>query len=127
MSEHVQMWIGGAWVDAEGGATFEATSPSTGEVIGTVPEGTRGDAVKAIQAAQRAWPAWSRLSAFERAAAMRRIVEAVDARRELLADTLTLDQGKPRKAEALDEVEELISYFAMAATVAIWIDGGLPP
>jgi len=44
MSEHVRMWIGGAWVDAEDGATFEATSPSTGEVVGTVPEGTRADA-----------------------------------------------------------------------------------
>jgi len=42
------MWIGGAQVDAEGGATFEATSPSTGEVIGTVPEGTRADAQRAI-------------------------------------------------------------------------------
>ncbi len=44
MSEHVRMWIGGAWVDAEDGATFDATSPSTGEMIGTVPEGTRADA-----------------------------------------------------------------------------------
>src|SRR5438309_406908 len=51
MSEHVRMWIGGDWVDAEGGATFEATSPSTGEVIGTVPEGTRADARRAVAAA----------------------------------------------------------------------------
>src|SRR5688500_16887138 len=95
MSEHVQMWIGGAWVDAEAGATFEATSPSTGAVIGTVPEGTRADAERAIAAAQRAWPVWSRMSAFDRAAAMRRVAAAIDERRELLADTLTLDQGKP--------------------------------
>ena len=61
VSEHVRMWIGGAWVDAEGGATFEATSPSTGEVIGTVPEGTRADAQRAISAAQAAWPGWAGL------------------------------------------------------------------
>ena len=67
MSEHVRMWIGGAWVDAEDGATFEATSPSTGEVIGTVPKGTRADAGRAISAAQAAWPGWAGLSAFERA------------------------------------------------------------
>ena len=41
VSEHVRVWIGGEWVDAEDGATFEATSPSISEVIGTVPEGTR--------------------------------------------------------------------------------------
>ena len=127
MSEHVQMWIGGAWVDAEGGATFEATSPSTGAVIGAVPEGTRADAVRAIEAARRAWPTWSRMSAFDRAAAMRRVAAAIDERRELLADTLTLDQGKPRKAEALDEVEELIAYFEMAASDATRMDGVLPP
>jgi len=38
MSEHVKMFIGGAWVDAEDGATFDATSPSTGAVIGSVPD-----------------------------------------------------------------------------------------
>ncbi|HEX6130726.1 MAG TPA: aldehyde dehydrogenase family protein [Actinomycetota bacterium] len=127
MSEHVRMWIGGAWVDAEGGATFEASSPSTGEVIGTVPEGTRGDAARAIDAARAAWPGWAARSAFDRAAAMRRVAAAIDARRDVLADTLALDQGKPRAAEALDEVEELIAYFEMAAADAVRAEGLLPP
>jgi len=70
MSEHVRMWIGGAWADAEGGATFEATSPSTGEVFGTVPEGTRADARRAIDAANRAAPGWAARAAVDRAAAM---------------------------------------------------------
>ncbi|MEA2521489.1 MAG: hypothetical protein QOI81_1135, partial [Actinomycetota bacterium] len=72
MSEHVQLHIGGAWIDAEGGATFDAASPSTGEVIGTVAEGTRADAQRAIDAANAAAPGWARLSAFDRAAAMKR-------------------------------------------------------
>ena len=127
MSEHVRMWIGGDWVDAEGGATFEATSPSTGAVIGTVPEGTRADAQRAIDAAQEAWPAWSALSAFDRAAAMKRVATAIDERREDLAHTLTLDQGKPLKAEADDEVEELLAYFEMAAADAVRAEGLLPP
>ena len=69
MSEHVKMFIGGAWVDAEDGATFDATSPSTGAVIGSVPEGSRADAQRAIDAANAAAPAWAALSAFDRAAA----------------------------------------------------------
>lgn len=88
------MWIGGAWVDAEGGATFEATSPSTREVIGTVPEGTRADAGRAISAAQAAWPGWASLSAFDRAPAMKRVAEAIDDRREDLAHTLTADRTR---------------------------------
>ncbi|HET7236950.1 MAG TPA: aldehyde dehydrogenase family protein [Actinomycetota bacterium] len=127
MSEHVQMWIGGAWVDAEGGATFEATSPSTGEAIGTVPEGTRGDAQRAIAAANEAWPPWAALSAFERAAAMTRVAEAIRERADDLAHTLTLDQGKPLSAEAHGEVEELIAYFEMAAADATRAEGLLPP
>jgi succinate-semialdehyde dehydrogenase/glutarate-semialdehyde dehydrogenase len=127
MSEHVRMWIGGAWVDAEGGATFEATSPSTGEVIGTVPEGTRADAQRAIAAANEAWPAWAALSAFERAAAMTRVAEAIRERADDLARTLSLDQGKPLHAEAHGEVEELIAYFEMAAADATRVEGLLPP
>ena len=110
MADEYRMLIGGEWVASESGATFDATSPSTGEVIGSIPEGTRIDAQRAIKAANDAWPAWSGLSAFDRAAAMRRIAAAIDERREDLALTLTLDQGKPLKAEARDEVEELIAY-----------------
>ena len=127
MSEHVQLWIDGRWGDAEGGATFEATSPSTGEVIGTVAEGTRADAQYAIDAARTAWPAWSALGAFERAAAMERVAAVIDERREDLAHTLTLDQGKPLRAEAHDEVEELIAYFTMAAADARRMEGLMPP
>jgi acyl-CoA reductase-like NAD-dependent aldehyde dehydrogenase len=119
--------VDGRWRASEGGATFEATSPSTGEVLGTVPEGTREDVRGAIDAANRAWPAWARLSAFDRAFAMRRIVAAPKARRDDLARTLALDQGKPLRAEARDEVEELIRYFFIASEDATRADGVLPP
>ena len=127
MSEHVQMWIGGDRVDAEAGETFEALSPSTGEVIATLPEGTRADAQRAVDAANAAAPGWAAMSAFDRAAAMRRVAEAIDGRRDDLAHTLALDQGKPLAAEARDEVEELIAYFDMAAADATRMEGLMPP
>jgi acyl-CoA reductase-like NAD-dependent aldehyde dehydrogenase len=126
MSEHAQMFVDGAWVNSESGAVFDAVSPSTGEVIGAVPEGTRVDVQRAIDAAARAWPAWAALSAFDRAAAMERVAETIDARRDELARTLTLDQGKPLRAEAHDEVEELLAYFAMAAADARRVEGLIP-
>ncbi|HEV2950600.1 MAG TPA: aldehyde dehydrogenase family protein, partial [Actinomycetota bacterium] len=58
---------------------------------------------------------------------MRRIAAAVDERREDLARTLALDQGKPLVAEAEDEVEELIAYFDMAAADATRLEGLIPP
>jgi acyl-CoA reductase-like NAD-dependent aldehyde dehydrogenase len=127
MADEHRMFIGGEWVGSESGATFEATSPSTGEVIGTLPEGTREDARRGVEAARTAFGAWSRMSAFDRARAMRRVAEAVDGRRDELARTLALDQGKPLRAEAQDEVEELIAYFEMAAADAIRVEGLIPP
>jgi acyl-CoA reductase-like NAD-dependent aldehyde dehydrogenase len=127
MADEHRMLIGGDWVASESGATFDATSPSTGEVIGSIPEGTRIDAQRAIAAANDAWPRWSGLSAFDRAAVMRRIAVAIDERREDLAWTLALDQGKPLGAEARDEVEELIAYFDMAAADATRLEGLIPP
>src|SRR5436190_14974926 len=127
MTEDVRLWIGGGWVDAEDGATFDATSPSTGEMITAVAEGSRADARRAIGAATAAAPGWARSSAFDRAAAMRRVAASIDRRRDLLADTLARDQGKPKRAEAYDEVDELMAYFAMAAADATRAEGLLPP
>ncbi len=121
------MLIGGAWVESESGARFPAESPATGETIGTVPEGTREDARRAIAAANEAWPSWAAASAFERAAALERVAELVGDRRGALARTLTLDQGKPLAAEAYDEVHELAGYFRNAAADATRLEGSLPP
>jgi succinate-semialdehyde dehydrogenase/glutarate-semialdehyde dehydrogenase len=121
------MYIDGRWVASEGGARMEATSPSLGGVIGTVSEGTRADAQRAIDAANRAQPAWAALSAFERAAAMERVADLIAERRDDLARTLTLDQGKPLQAEAYGEVDELIEYWRMASADAKSLDGAMPP
>ena len=119
------MLIDGAWVAARSGATFTAESPATGEAIGEVPKGDRDDARRAIEAANRAAESWGRTTAFERAAAMHRVADAIEARRDALAHTLTLDQGKPLSSEAHDEVEELVSYWRMAAEDAKRLEGRL--
>jgi acyl-CoA reductase-like NAD-dependent aldehyde dehydrogenase len=123
----LKMFIDGKWADSEGGKTFEATSPATGEVIGAVPEGTREDAQRAISAANDAWQDWAARSAFDRASAMQRVARAIEERRDDLARMLTLDQGKPLRAEAFDEVDELVAYFEMAAADATRMDGLMPP
>jgi acyl-CoA reductase-like NAD-dependent aldehyde dehydrogenase len=121
------MVIGGAWAESQSGARFEATSPATGERLGTVPEGTREDARRAIAAANAARRDWAARSAFERAAALERVADLIDERRDDLARTLTLDQGKPLHAEAYGEVEELVVYWRMAAADATRLHGTMPP
>jgi acyl-CoA reductase-like NAD-dependent aldehyde dehydrogenase len=121
------MHIGGEWVESESGSTMEASSPATGEVIGRFPEGSREDAQRAIAAANAAWRDWAARSAFERAHALARVADLVYERRDDLARTLTLDQGKPLHTEAYDEVGELEVYFRMAAADATRIEGLMPP
>jgi len=121
------MVIGGAWTESESGSRFDATSPATGESLGTVPEGTREDASRAIAAANAARRDWAARSAFERAAALERIADLIEERRDELARVLTLDQGKPLHAESHGEVEELVVYFRMAAADATRLDGTMPP
>ncbi len=121
------MVIGGAWAESESGARFEATSPATGESLGTVPEGTREDAQRAIAAANAARRDWAARSAFERAAALERIADLIEERRDELARVLTVDQGKPLHAEAYGEVEELVVYWRMAAGDAVRLQGSMPP
>jgi acyl-CoA reductase-like NAD-dependent aldehyde dehydrogenase len=120
-----QLFIGGAWTDARSGATVGATSPATGEALGDVAQGDREDARLAVAAAGAAFGGWARATAFERAAALRRIADVCERRRDELARALTLDQGKPLFAEAYDEVDELVAMWRGAAEDGIRLEGAI--
>jgi len=119
--------VGGRWVPAESAETFAARDPASGAHLGEIALGDRADARRAIQAAHAAAPGWGAASAFERAAALTRIGDLVERRREDLARALTADQGKPLRAEAYGEVDELVAYWRMAAADATRLDGLMPP
>jgi succinate-semialdehyde dehydrogenase/glutarate-semialdehyde dehydrogenase len=119
------MFVDGGWTGSLSGETFTAESPATGEAIAEVPRGDRQDAQLAIGAANRAADAWAGATAFERAAAMHRVADQIEKRRDELARTLTLDQGKPL-AESHDEVEELVLYWRNAAEDGKRLEGRLP-
>ena len=120
------MFIDGEWCDAAGGATVEATSPATGESLGPVAEGGREDARRAIAAANAAFGAWGARTGYERGHLLHRVADACERRADELARVLTLDQGKPLKAEAEGEVGELIEFFRMAAEDGKRVEGTVP-
>jgi acyl-CoA reductase-like NAD-dependent aldehyde dehydrogenase len=121
------MHIAGSWTNGSARPRMQASSPATGEIIGTVPEGRRADVRQAVAAANEAWRDWAAGSPFERAAALERVVELIVERRDELARTLTLDQGKPLHAESYGEVDELAEYFHMAGEDAKRVEGSMPP
>lgn len=102
--------IAGEWLAAgEGGATFEVTNPSTGDVIATLPDLTRADATHAIDAAHKAQKLWAKKTGKERAAVLRRLYDLMVANADDLAVILTMEMGKPL-AEARGEILYGASY-----------------
>ncbi|MGE8480134.1 MAG: aldehyde dehydrogenase family protein, partial [Pseudomonas shirazensis] len=70
-----QAFVNGEWLDADNGQTIQVTNPATGEVIGTVPKMGAAETRRAIEAADKALPAWRALTAKERSNKLRRWFE----------------------------------------------------
>ena len=88
-------YVDGVWVTARSGATISVDNPATGESIGVVPKLGAAETRQAIDAAKRAFPAWRKTTAKERAAVMRRWFDLMMANQEDLARLMTTEQGKP--------------------------------
>ncbi len=102
-----QCYIDGAWVSADGGGTIPVENPANGERLGTVPKLGANETRRAIEAADRALPAWRAKTAKERAVILRKWFELMMANQEDLAQLMTAEQGKP-----LTESRGEIAYAA---------------
>ena len=96
-------YVDGAWVSARSGATVPVDNPATGELIGAVPKLGAAETREAIEAANRALPAWRSKTAKERASVLRRWYELMIEHQDDLARLMTIEQGKPL-AESRGEV-----------------------
>jgi len=112
---HGKLYIDGKWVVSENKVQAEVKSPATGKILARVPQASATDVGRAVEAASKAWQAWSLTPPFERAAACHRIAERILAHKEEIATVISLEQGKPYFAEALPEVEETAENFRIAA------------
>lgn len=94
--QHIdQIYIDGAFVTPHGTERFELFNPSTGRVIGTVRLADEHDARRAIEAAKRAFAAFSVTHKTERMALLRRMHEAVEAKEQALFDAIVEEYGAP--------------------------------
>ena len=98
------MYINGTWIEAEGGQVFSSYNPATGDFIDSVPDGGARDASKAIDAASVAFGPWSSLNVYQRSEFLCRAHSIMMDRLETLAETMTMEQGKPLRA-ARNEVK----------------------
>src|SRR5260221_2465021 len=117
-------YVDGAWIDAV--ATIAVDNPATGDIVGLVPRLGRPETRAAIEAAARAFPAWRKKPAKERAAVLRRWFELMLANQEDLARLMTTEQGKPL-AESRGEVAYAASFLEWFAEEAKRIYGDTIP
>ncbi|EON62568.1 succinate-semialdehyde dehydrogenase (NADP+) [Coniosporium apollinis CBS 100218] len=117
-----QAYVNGEWIDAKSGKTFEVTDPSTGKVIGTMPEMNKEDTEAAISAAAAALPSFRKTTGRERSRMLRKWYQLMVDNAEDLAKLITWENGKPI-ADAKGEVTYASNFFEWFAEEAPRIYG----
>jgi acyl-CoA reductase-like NAD-dependent aldehyde dehydrogenase len=100
-------YVGGEWVDAASGETFESLNPATGDTLGAFPRSGADDVDRAVQAAVEAFESWRLVPAPKRAEVLYRFANLLAEQKDDLADLMSREMGKV-KAEAGGDVQEAI-------------------
>lgn len=108
-----QMYIAGEWRDGGAGAQ-DVINPSNGEICGAVAVADRTDLDNALDAADKAFADWSRTSAYERSAILRKAGQLLRERAAMIGELMTREQGKPYE-EAKGEVIGSADHIDWAA------------
>jgi aldehyde dehydrogenase (NAD+) len=114
-------FIGGRWVEAVSGETFESRSPATGETIGLFPKSGPEDVDRAVEAAVAAYEDWRLVPAPKRGEILVRFAQILEREKESLTDLMTHEMGKV-KAEAGGDVQEAIdmTYYMAGEGRRLW-------
>jgi acyl-CoA reductase-like NAD-dependent aldehyde dehydrogenase len=107
-------YIGGEWVDAAGGESFETTNPATGETLGVFPLSTTEDMDRAIASAKEAYERWRLVPAPKRAELLFRVAQLFVDHKDSLAEEMVKEMGKVRPEAAGDVQEAIDMTYYMA-------------
>jgi phenylacetaldehyde dehydrogenase len=129
IAEARKMLIGGKWVEAVSGKTFETYNPATGEVLARVAEGDKADIDLAVKAARKAFESgpWPEMSPSERGRLLWKLAELVDQHKDELAELETLDNGKPVFFSRIVDVPTVSDAFRYYAGWATKVEGSTIP
>jgi succinate-semialdehyde dehydrogenase/glutarate-semialdehyde dehydrogenase len=119
-----QLFVGGRWVDASDGRTFDVDDPATGAVIATVADGSVEDGLAAVSAAHEALPGWAATPPRQRAEVLRRAFDVITERTEDLARLIVRENGKAL-SDARGEVTYAAEFFRWFAEEAVRAGGDL--
>jgi succinate-semialdehyde dehydrogenase / glutarate-semialdehyde dehydrogenase len=114
MYPNVQLHIAGEWRDARSGKFIPVINPATEETIGQVAHAEQADLDEALEAAERGFRAWRKVSAYDRAKVMRKAADLLRSRADAIASLMTQEQGKPLPEAKMETLAaaDLIEWFA---------------
>lgn len=112
-----QMFIGGEWVDAVSGATFDDLNPYTGELYARVPKGDEKDADRAMAAAYAARKPWSSMPSLDRSLIISEAAQVLEKSRQEFADVLTAEGGSTF-GKSMFEISQTVDLLLTAGADA---------
>src|SRR5882757_5475800 len=120
-SQPFKLFIGGKWVEAKSGKTFETLDPGEGKVLAKVSAGDVADVDAAVAAAQEAFrkSGWATMPVNDRAVILHRLADLIVKHQEILAQIESLDVGKPRGQAAAFDVPHAAQTFRYYADLAV--------
>jgi acyl-CoA reductase-like NAD-dependent aldehyde dehydrogenase len=121
------LFIGGRFVDAVEGRTFEVWDPHDGSKLADVAEARPADIDRAVEAAQRAFPEWSSMAASDRGRLLLRLADAVEAKADELARLETMDTGHPLRDSTRLDVPRTAATFRYFGGMADKYEGSVIP
>ena len=107
-------YIGGEWIDAAGGETFETKNPANGETLGVFPLSSTDDMERAIEAAKAAYNDWRLVPAPKRGELLFRVARTFEERKDELTEQMVREMGKVRPEAAGDVQEAIDMTYYMA-------------
>ncbi|MEL6653348.1 MAG: aldehyde dehydrogenase family protein, partial [Bacteroidota bacterium] len=121
-----KQYINGQWQTSSSGKLDQILNPSTEEIVGSVQDGTKEDAIAALEAAEAAQKAWRRLPARTRTDYLHAFVDEIKANRDRLAELLVKEQGKLLSLAKI-EVDVTCTFIEYACEWARRIEGDILP
>lgn len=117
--EKLQNFIDGAYCAPQSGNYIDNYDPSTGKVYSLIPNSDASDVEIAVQAAERAFPIWSKMSAEDRSAILIKLSEGIQARMDEFVAAESRDNGKPVSLAAHVDIPRAVSNFHFFATAIV--------
>ncbi len=122
-SQTLQNFIDGEFVDPVEGATEPVLNPATGEEIAQAPLSTAIDVDRAVSAARSAFEGWSVTTPGERATAMLKLADLIEASADEIAELESDNAGKPIEAMRADEIPFMVDNLRFFAGAARCLEG----